>query len=139
MILVLDTNVIISALLSPDGPPAEIIKLWEADRIEVATSLVLLAELERVLEYHRVREHFEDPSSVTVLLKRFRVVATLVETGPDLDVIERDPSDNRFLECAVAANASYIISGDDHLLAIGEYRGIVILKPADFLLVMKRT
>jgi len=139
VILVLDTNVIISALLSPDGPPAEIIKLWEADRIEVATSLVLLAELERVLEYPRVREHFEDPSSVTVLLKRFRVVATLVETGPDLDVIERDPSDNRFLECAVAANASYIISGDDHLLAIGEYRGIVILKPADFLLVMKRT
>lgn len=139
MILVLDTNVIISALLSPDGPPAEIVKLWEADRIEVATSLVLLAELERVLEYPRVREHFEDPSGVTVLLKRFRVVATLVEPGPDLDVIERDPSDNRFLECAVAANASYIISGDDHLLAIGEYRGIVILKPADFLLVMKRT
>jgi len=139
VIIVLDTNIIVSALLSPHGPPAEIIKLWEADRLEVATSPPLLVELERVLAYPRVREHFADPRSVTALLKRFRMVATVVEPETPLDVIGRDPSDNRFLECAVAASASYIISGDDHLLVLGEYRGIVILKPADFLLVMKQT
>ena len=139
MIIVLDTNVIVSALLSPHGPPAEIIKLWEADRIEVATSPALLTELERVLAYPRIREHFEDPGNVTALLKRFRMVTTLVEPETSLDVIDRDPPDNRVLECAVAASAAYIISGDDHLLAIGDYRGIVILKSADFLLVMKQT
>lgn len=139
MIIVLDTNVIVSALLSPHGPPAEIIKLWEADRIEVVTSPPLLAELERVLAYPRVREHFADPRSVPAFLKRFRMVVTLVEPESPLNVIDRDPPDNRVLECAVAASASYIISGDDHLLALGDYRGIVILKPADFLLVMNRT
>jgi len=139
VIIVLDTNIIVSALLSPHGPPAEIIKLWEADRLEVATSPPLLAELERVLAYPRVREHFADPRSVTALLKRFWMVATLVEPETPFDVIDRDPPDNRVLECAVAASASYIISGDEHLLTLGEYRGIVILKSADFLLAMNRT
>jgi hypothetical protein len=67
------------------------------------------------------------------------MVVTLVEPESPLNVIDRDPPDNRVLECAVAASASYIISGGDHLLALGDYRGIVILKPADFLLVMNRT
>ncbi len=138
MIVVLDTNVIVSALLSPSGPPGQIMNLWEADKLEVATSPQLLAELERVLEYAHIRGRFEDPQSTGAFLKRFRSMATVVEPQLDLDVIEEDPTDNRFLECAVAASASYIISGGDHLLAIKKYREIVILRPAVFLTIVEQ-
>ena len=137
MIIVLDTNVIISPLLSPSGPPAEIINLWEADTFEIVTSPALLAELQRVLEYPHITKYFEDPQNWAAFLKRFRGVATVVEPDLEPDVIDEDPTDNRFLECAGAAGASYIISGDNHLLAIEEYKGIVILKPAQFLTLME--
>jgi predicted nucleic acid-binding protein len=65
--------------------------------------------------------------------KRFRQVATAVESGLSLEVVEEDPADNRALECAVAAGASYTVSGDIHLLRIEKHRGIVILSPAEFL------
>lgn len=55
----------------------------------------------------------------------------------ELAVIEKDPSDNRYLECAVATGASYIVTGDPHLLKLKEYRGVVILKPAEFLALVK--
>ncbi len=50
-----------------------------------------------------------------------------------LDVIKADPKDNIILECAVAGNADYIVSGDKHLLDLKEFSGIKILKPAEFL------
>lgn len=134
MIIVLDTNVIISALLSPSGPPAEIITHWEADQLEVVTSPPLLSELERVLQYQRVKKYLKrSPDEVAAFIKRLRRVATVVEPQLTLEVIEEDPADNRVLECAVAGGASYIVSGNDHLLKIKKYKEIVILKPAEFL------
>jgi uncharacterized protein len=53
-----------------------------------------------------------------------------------LDVIPDDPDDNRILECAIASQAGYIVSGDHHLLRLGNYRGIHILKVADFMLLL---
>jgi len=138
MIVILDTNVIVSSLLSSGGPPAEIIRRWEADEFGVAISPPLLGELERVLKYPRVREHYQRPrETATALLKRFRTVATLVEPQLTLEVIEEDPADNRVLECAVDAGADYIITGDAHLLKLKECRGIVILAPAEFLALLE--
>ncbi len=134
MIIVLDTNVIISALLSPSGPPAEIINHWEADQFEVVSSPALLTELERALQYPRVKKYLKtSPDEVAAFITRFRTVATAVEPQLSLEVIKEDPADNRVLECAVAAGASYIVTGDDHLLGIKQYKEIIILKPAEFL------
>lgn len=134
MIVVLDTNVIISALLSPTGPPAEIINHWEADEFDVVTSPPLLSELERALQYPRVKKYLKrSEDEVAAFIKRFRQVATVVEPQLTLEVIEDDPADNRVLECAAAGGASYIVSGNDHLLKIKKYKEIVILKPAGFL------
>ena len=58
--------------------------------------------------------------------------AVLVKPEEKLDVIVSDESDNRYVECAVAGNAQYIVTGDEHLLALGEYEGIAILTPAAF-------
>ncbi len=138
MLVVLDTHVIVSALLSPHGPPAEIIKRWEADAFEVATSPALLSELERVLTYPQVSRYRKaSPEEIADFLRRLRLVATVVEPQMTLEVIEADADDNRVLECAVAGGASYIVSGDEHLLGLGDYEGIVILNPAGFLAVLK--
>jgi predicted nucleic acid-binding protein len=64
-------------------------------------------------------------------------VATFVDPQIKLDVIEDDPDDNRVLECALTGGATYIISGDTHLLNVKEYQGIVILSPAGFLTLLK--
>ena len=63
----------------------------------------------------------------------FRRYGREVSIKGDLHVIEKDPDDDMFVECAVIAGASMIVSGDLHLLDLGEYQGIKILSPGDFL------
>ena len=138
MIVVLDTNVIVSAVLSPQGAPAEIIRRWEAEEIEVVTSPPLISEFERVLSYSRVRRYLKlSEEEIGGLQKRLRVVATVVDPQFTLEIVKKDPADNRVLECAVAGEASYIVTGNAHLLEFGEYQQIVILRPSAFLSLLK--
>ncbi len=60
-------------------------------------------------------------------------IGCFVETSKRLDVIQEDPSDNRFLETALAGGASHIVSGDRHLLTVEQFEGIIILSAAAFL------
>jgi putative PIN family toxin of toxin-antitoxin system len=138
MIVVLDTNVIISSVLSSKGSPAEIIRRWESDEFEIATSPALLEELERAFSYDRISKRFKEPEErIEALLKGLRAVATLVDPGFNLQVIKDDPDDDRVLECALEAGASYIISGDMHLLRLKEYQGIMVLPPEDFIALLR--
>lgn len=137
MIVVLDTNVIISALLSVGGPPAQIIDLWESGVFGVATSAPLLDELKRALDYKQVKKYLKlAPDEINTLLGRWSTISIYVEPEVELDVVEDDPDDNRVLECAIAAEANYIISGDKHLLDLGEYQGIEVLPPAGFIVLL---
>ena len=138
MIVVLDTNIIISSLLSSKGAPAEIIRRWEAEEFEVVTSLPLLQELQRALTYEQVTRYLkQSQEQIDAFVKRLGVAATLVEPPEDLDAVADDPDDNRVLECAVAGGASFIVTGDAHLLNLGVYQGITILRPRDFLSVLE--
>jgi len=137
LIVVLDTNVIISALLSAEGPPAQIIDLWEAGVFDVAISTPLLDELKRALDYPQVKKFQKmTPDEINTLLGRWSTLSVYVEPEVALEVVEDDPDDNRVLECAVAAKVNYIISGDKHLLDLGEYRGIEVLPPAGFIVLL---
>lgn len=137
MIVVLDTNVMISALLSTGGPPAQIIDLWEAGAFEVAISAPLLEELKRALDYKQVKKYLKlAPDEINTLLGQWSTISIYVEPEVELDVVEDDPDDNRVLECAIAAEANYIISGDNHLLDLGEYQGIEVLPPAGFIVLL---
>ena len=137
MIVVLDTNVIISALLSAEGPPAQIIGLWEAGAFDVAISTPLLDELKRVLDYPQVKKYQKmTPDEINTLLGRWSTISVYVESEVVLEVVKDDSDDNRVLECAVAAKANYIISGDKHLLDLGEYRGIEVLPPVGFIVLL---
>jgi putative PIN family toxin of toxin-antitoxin system len=134
MIVVLDTNVIISALLSSKGPPAEIIRRWEVDEFSVVTSRALISELERALGCPQVRKYLKlAQEDIEGFLERFTTVASVVTAQVSLDMIEKDPIGNRVLECALAGGATYIVSGNIHLLELREYKQVVILNPRGFL------
>jgi putative PIN family toxin of toxin-antitoxin system len=133
MKVVLDANIFISALISNQGNPAKILEKWQNREIEVVISPAILAEIQRVTgykrlhkKYQRIREEREG------LLEDLRGFATLIEPQKKLSVVTSDESDNRYVECAVESGASYIVTGDPHLLNIDTYKGVVIITPATF-------
>jgi putative PIN family toxin of toxin-antitoxin system len=128
MRIILDTNVFISGIFFT-GPPYQIVKAWRDVRIQLLVSPSILDEYQRIGA--ELALQFRD-----VDLKPFLDLLTIqaeIVLAPTLPaVIPDDPSDDKFLEAAVAGNASYIISGDKHLLKLSEFQGIQILKPKDF-------
>lgn len=134
MIVVLDTNAIVSASLSPRGNPAEIIRRWETDEFDIATSPDLIQELKKALGYDQVRKYTKvSDEDLQSLLSRFQTITIIVDPQTTLYVVDKDPDDNRVLECALAARAHYVVTGNKHLLDLKEYQGIIILTPATFL------
>ena len=74
------------------------------------------------------------PPEILPIARDIRRFAQLVNVTSSVDAIADDPTDNRFLECALDGNAQYIISGDHHLLSLGSFHGVEILRPRDFLI-----
>jgi putative PIN family toxin of toxin-antitoxin system len=138
MRVVLDVNVLVSAAISAGGSPGKILDLWEQDQFDLAVSRPILEELERVIHYPRIQQNYELPEEyVEKFLGLIGNQAIVVNPSNKLNVIEKDPSDNRYLECAKEGNASYIVTGDKHLLDLEEYNGIVILTPTGFLAILR--
>ncbi|NLS76220.1 MAG: putative toxin-antitoxin system toxin component, PIN family [Chloroflexi bacterium] len=134
MRVVLDANVLVSALISPRGATAQLLQVWEEGRLPLLISEAILRELDRVLHYPKLQERYRLPEGrIARFLQFLRTQGVLVEPIKRLSVIERDPTDDRYLECAVAGEAQIIVSGDKHLLELGTYQGIQILSPAGFL------
>lgn len=137
---VLDANVFVSAVLSPKGVPAQILTAWRADRFHLVTSEAILHEIDRVLHYPRIRKrHRWTEDEITVFVGDLARLALLASGEQTLRVISDDPSDNRYLECAIQGEADYLVSGDQHLLQLGAYQKIRIVTPRDFLDVVKGT
>lgn len=130
MRVVLDVNVLISALLSPAGAPARIIVAWQSGHFELIVSPLLLEEFSRALAYPKLRRHITAVEATQVLEWLSRD-ATIVEDpfGPPL-VRSVDPDDDYLIALAAGANA-LLVSGDDHLLSLRP--GVPIHSPAEFL------
>lgn len=119
MRLVLDTNILISGLLSPAGVPGQLL-----DRLETDSSLVLvtadeqLSELLRVASYPKLRGRL-NPDEVTELIVTLRDVAVMVRQLPTVEA-SPDPNDNFLLAIAQAGRADWLVTGDKRdLLALG--------------------
>jgi putative PIN family toxin of toxin-antitoxin system len=128
--VVVDTNVVISALLF-GGEPGKLITCWQHGKIKPAASKQIIEEYLRVLAYPKFKLSEKEINFLLYqeILPYFDVVD--VQSGPR--IIEKDSADDKFIRCALAARTQYIISGDQHLLAIKKYQKIIILSPADFI------
>ena len=132
MRLVLDTNVLISAIFW-GGKPRIVLELATIKHTLCFTKETI-GELQEVLGYTKFEPHIRKLSfSIEEFLKSLFENAVIVSDFPQLSVIQEDPSDNKFLACALAAHASFIISGDAHLLRLKHFQKILILSPHEFL------
>ena len=128
-LLVLDSNVYISAVLF-GGKPRRIIEAALTGRIRLATSAAILKEIESVLSGKKFK--FPEAAAREVINEIVNL-AEIFEPVEKISLIKEDPADNRILECAQAAGAAAIISGDSHLLSLGNFYSIPILNPASSL------
>nr|WP_294510072.1 putative toxin-antitoxin system toxin component, PIN family [uncultured Rhodopila sp.] len=110
MRLVVDTNVLISALLVPNSLPAQLITLWREGRFELLTAAEQLDELRRVTRYPKIRERLT-PALAGRLINELREVAVLVRDLPEV-VLCADPNDNYLLGLAQAGAADWLVTGD---------------------------
>jgi putative PIN family toxin of toxin-antitoxin system len=126
---VIDTNVFVSSFFG--GKPRKIIDLWKNGEITLCLSRPIVDEYVAVLQ----RLGLEDERELEELLRLFALGFHIVfaSNTPELHLIEQDPDDDKFIECAVALGAEYIISGDKRLVAIQDYMGIKIVNPNTFL------
>lgn len=126
--VVADTNVLVSALQF-GGKPKQLLDLATDGQIDLAVSEAIISEALRVLS-----DKFERSSEwVAETERQLRVISRLVQPTESIQAIEADPTDDRILECAVAADAEVLVSGDTHLLSLGSFRGIPIQRVAEFL------
>jgi putative PIN family toxin of toxin-antitoxin system len=125
--VVIDTNIVISAL-NFGGNPKAVLELARRNRIQNTTSPFIINEVEKVLT-----QKFGWQIEVTrEVLNDFRGFSHVVNPPETIAVISYSP-DNRILECAVAGQTDYIISGDHHLTGLTTYNNIRIVTPTEFL------
>ena len=126
MIVVLDTNVIIAAMVAK-GLCHEVV-VRGLGSCTVATPQLLLDQLEQTL-----REKFTLGPAGVAFLDQLRLRVQMVEPTPLDSPVSRDADDDEVLAAAVAARAALIVTGDQDLLVIGRYNGIDIVSPREFL------
>ena len=142
MRIVLDTNVLVSAILSPRSTSAQIMRLVLDGALNLVISHGILDETLSVVRYPKLvklmKKNGVVPKEVDFFIERLSAIAVGTPGELTLDVIHDDPSDNKILACAVEGEANFIISGDRHLTDLKEFQGITIVNPATFLAITKR-
>jgi len=139
MRVVLDTNVLVSAIIGPRGIPSQILHAWRVGQFELILSEVTLIEIGRVFRYPKIAKyHRWSEERLQAFLDDLAHLAILTPGTLTLAVITEDPPDDRYLECAVEGDAAYLVSGDQHLLKLSSYQDIPILTPRAFLEKLQR-
>ena len=134
MRLILDTNVLLGALISPYGPPDVIYRAWRAARFELVTSTAQLEELRRVSRYPKLKTILPAHRVGTMVnnMQRAIVIVNLPPPPDDMDL--NDPNDVFLLSMALASEADYLVTGDRRsgLLQVGSAGRTRILSPVTF-------
>lgn len=132
---VFDTNVLISAALSRTGPPFKCLDLAKQGVVESVTCKEILDEFKQKM-IEKFKRSTDQADDLVGDVLGYSQVASI--TG-ELRAVEADPSDDKVVECAVVGGATHIVSGDSrHLLKLGRYRDIPIIKPAEFLALVEQ-
>lgn len=132
MRLVVDTNVLISALFSAQSLPSHLIALWREGRFDLLTSADQIDELMRVTRYPRIRERLS-PTLAGRLINELKDVATVVTGLPNITA-SPDPYDDYLLATALAGEADFVVTGDKRdLLILKVFQGVRIVSVRELL------
>jgi putative PIN family toxin of toxin-antitoxin system len=133
---VLDTNILLSALITPDGVPSRIVDAWFEDRFELLTHELQLAELRTVTRRDRIRPRLR-PVEAGRLMNRLHANALFVDRLPGISRSD-DPADDFLLALCEASGADYLVTGDKvGLLALGRHGRTAIVTERHFLNVLQ--
>lgn len=127
MKVVFDTNVFIAAALR-GGFAEDLIELSAKDQIRLLTSEEILTELRQKL----LSKFAWTAERVDFFIARIRMTSEIIKIKEKIDVITRDPKDNKILECALSGNANIIVTSDQDLIRLKVFKGIAIIHPRTF-------
>lgn len=135
--IVIDTNILVSAMLTSKGNPAKILKHVLEGKLNLIISTAILEETQRVLRYPRLvklmKKNKITMKEVYDFLGKMSKVAVITPGQLEIDAIPDDPTDNKILVCGLEGEADYLISGDHHLTDLKIFQGIKIMNPSTFL------
>lgn len=134
---VIDTNVLISAFISKKSHPAKVIDYWVLNKFDPVVSKEIVEEYANVL----TRDKFAVFGTIEKrldLLNRLLSFDWVLFVYPKqkIEVIKEDPKNNIFLECALEGSCDFIVTGDNHLLQLKEYKNIKIVKAEEFVTIL---
>ena len=127
---VLDTNVLISSVIST-GTPHNVVVAGFQGEYQIVVSVATLTEFRETLLKYPDRFHMNE-EEIQREVETIRYFAEFVKPEEDINAVDDDPDDDKFLEAAVAGNVDYLVSGDQHLLDLNSFRGINIVTPREF-------
>ena len=134
---VLDTNVVVSGLISPKGPPAAILRALRSKRFILVSSPPINEEIIEVLNRPYIRDRYGLGDRIFDVSFILWELAELVIDLPDVRV-SSDPDDDKFLATADTGRADYLVTGDvGHLLNLHNYKGVAIISPREFASALK--
>ena len=120
------------------GKPAEIIKAAEHGKVRLATSEEIVREISQVLNYPKLRKVYEAEGMChEELIEAVLKIVRFVQVTRRVKVVLEHPEDDKFIECALEAKADYVVSGDKHLLNVGNYKKIQVVSVNEFLRVLE--
>jgi uncharacterized protein len=130
---VVDTGVLVSALIRRQGTTGDVLRALRDGRFTIVYTTDILVEIIDVLGRASMRAKYQiEPDDISALINLMRLRGELVSPIRNVSVC-RDPEDDKFLEAALAGHADYIVSGDGDLLELTPFEAIPILRPAEFL------
>ena len=126
MKVVLDANIIVSAVIKPTGKPAQI--LGQRDRFELLISDHIIQEARRVLHRKHIQQKYHpSEDKIEGILQVLKEFGRMIAVEHIENLIPQDPPDNLVLACAVEGGADYLVSGNLHLLDLKQHRGVKIV------------
>jgi putative PIN family toxin of toxin-antitoxin system len=135
MRLILDTNILLSALLSPLGAPARLLDAWERKRFTLVACDELVTELREVAgrPFFRSRLRASDAELLAAGLRDFSLFCRDLPSVPAAP----DPKDSYLIALAEAGQADFLVTGDKQLLSIGHHKSTQIITPAAMIAALK--
>ena len=127
---VLDTNVLISGVISTGVPHEVLVKGFEGE-YDIVVSVETLTEFRGTLRKYPERFHM-DEQEIQQEVETVRYFAEFVDPDEEINAVEDDPDDDKFVEAAVAGDVDFLVSGDSHLLSLGSYGDVDIVTPRTF-------